>query len=85
MLKWLTEGSSKPWGGYEISSRTACLGVRWGRREENQKMPLSTVSLLLASDIVTQSEKINCAFLMAVQVAISAHSVSVFQVKKTFV
>ena len=85
MLKWLTEGSGKCWGQHKISSRTACLGVRRGRREENKKMPLAAGLLLLASDFVTRSEKSNCALLVAVQVATSVHSVSVFRVKKTFV
>jgi len=46
-------------------------------------MSLSSGLLFLASGFVTSSEKIKCALLVAVQVATSAHSVSVFQVKKT--
>lgn len=48
-------------------------------------MPLSAQFLLLASDFVILSEKINCAMPVAVEVATSAQSVSGFQVKMTFV
>lgn len=49
------------------------------RREENKKMPLPAGFLLLASDFVRQPEKINCALLVAVQVAKSAHQFLFFK------
>lgn len=66
----------------QMKQQNCMSGREVGKKREETMMPFQ---ILVAGVFVTLSEKINCALLVAVQVATSARSVLDFQMKMTFV